>query len=311
VYVDVIVCKRSRVKVDVTLAKRSANRIVPAEQTVVSIPARVAVSQPAEEPETDFAADIAGAVEDIAEGMAESDTEEVDEGTAETSETTESSEEEAVTMSQLLEMTGDGGYPAESDGFDVEDAVADECPDEESLAAIEAMLGDSDDTASDDDMEDITDEQIEEYVAGMMHDIEDMSRWADGVMERIDSQLAEALEELDDETEEDAERLSSAIEKELESLDGLRPQKEDAPQQPTDTAGSAAEAASEECAPQPAESSYMRYFDRDEQGDMVELTSESGATGQSVVCYDEQSGKLSRVCGIIKNTPDKTEENPE
>ncbi|MBP3414616.1 MAG: hypothetical protein J6L81_05420 [Clostridia bacterium] len=47
---------------------------------------------------------------------------------------------------------------------------------------------------------------------------------------------------------------------------------------------------------------FCRYFDRDNQGEMVEVD-QADASGREFVYIDENSGKLSRICGIIKNEP--------
>jgi len=53
---------------------------------------------------------------------------------------------------------------------------------------------------------------------------------------------------------------------------------------------------------------FCRYFDRDNQGEMVEV-SQSNASGREYVYIDENSGKLSRICGIIKNETDSDEDS--
>lgn len=48
---------------------------------------------------------------------------------------------------------------------------------------------------------------------------------------------------------------------------------------------------------------YCRYFGRDTDGNKVEVN-QSQATGREVVSFDEGSGRLSRICGIIKHPPE-------
>lgn len=47
-------------------------------------------------------------------------------------------------------------------------------------------------------------------------------------------------------------------------------------------------------------SQYMRYFDRRTDGEKIEVADER-ASGQEIICVDEESGRLSRVCGFIRN----------
>ncbi len=45
---------------------------------------------------------------------------------------------------------------------------------------------------------------------------------------------------------------------------------------------------------------YVRYFDRSTDGEKFEVT-DTRANGQEIICVDGESGRLSRVCGFIKN----------
>ena len=58
---------------------------------------------------------------------------------------------------------------------------------------------------------------------------------------------------------------------------------------------------------QAASSHYVRYFDRSTSGERVEVET-SDATGQEIICVDEQSGRISRVCGFIRNNSHAAED---
>lgn len=59
---------------------------------------------------------------------------------------------------------------------------------------------------------------------------------------------------------------------------------------------------------QAADSQFMRYFERSKDGERLEVD-RSNAAGQEIICRDEESGKLSRICGIIKGTNTKSDAN--
>jgi len=59
---------------------------------------------------------------------------------------------------------------------------------------------------------------------------------------------------------------------------------------------------------------YMRYFDRSTDGEKVEV-SDNRASGQEIICVNGESGRLSRVCGFIRNNqsaqPTEEDEAPD
>lgn len=57
------------------------------------------------------------------------------------------------------------------------------------------------------------------------------------------------------------------------------------------------------------EGHYMRYLDRSVSGDIFEVD-DSHAIGQKIICIDGESGRLSRVCGIIKHNPATANDTP-
>lgn len=60
--------------------------------------------------------------------------------------------------------------------------------------------------------------------------------------------------------------------------------------------------------PQPP-SHYMSYLDRTESGDIFEVD-DTHASGQKIVCVDGESGRISRVCGFIKNNQPAGDNSP-
>lgn len=54
---------------------------------------------------------------------------------------------------------------------------------------------------------------------------------------------------------------------------------------------------------------YMRYLDRTVNGDIYEVD-DSHAIGQKIICIDGESGRLSRVCGIIKHNHAAVNDSP-
>ncbi len=286
-YVDVVACKRERIKVDVTLAKRSAGR---AEHKRISIPVKKAAAPEAAFEDTADIIETIDIVDEPAEELTEDITEEAAETTeADAAELNAECEQELESVMELLSLAGDDSddavFSVPTDIFDSEST-----PDEE-LSAIDELLAGTDD--------DVSEEDFDELVADALGELDDMNRRADDMRERLDDQLAQALEEISGSADEESEELTSTIGKELETLESVLSQREEA-------AASAAEPPEADI-PHPAEgSAYMRYFDRDTHGGRVEV-SRDVATGQEVVCYDEASGKLSRVCGIIKKDGDSSE----
>lgn len=238
--VDVTACKRERIKVDVTLAKRGARRAVPA---VVTLPVKVAAKPILCEAEEEPVPQVAETVEEQIEI------------------------EESVQSEEISE-----------EEISAEDFSEEECEriTEEALSVIEEMLAEAEEDA-------ITDE-IEEKVSEALDELDVMNRRAEDMKERLDDELEQALDEINESADEDAEILSSTIGSELEALDSVLSKREK-----NDARTEA--------------STVMRYFERDSDGEMVEVKSNE-AKGQEVVCYDEKSGKLSRICGIIKKGGD-------
>ena len=300
-YVDVIACRRGRIKVDVTLAKRGVAR---PEPTVINIPVKKAA--PPAEGELSEIIDIADIAEMLDEPEASDAVEIINIDTADASEPempeeaaqddapaeAAADDQEMETVMELLAMAGEGSADGAADEVGtIEFFETGSTPDED-LTAIDELLAGAD--------EEISEEAFDDIVADALDELDDMNRRADVMRERLDGQLAKALEEINGSADEDSEELTSIIDKELESLDSVLIQRE----------GAADEAPVQESEiPRSAETSaYMRYFDRDAQGGRVEA-SRDNATGQEVICIDEASGRLSRVCGIIKKDGDMSEYN--
>lgn len=124
--------------------------------------------------------------------------------------------------------------------------------------------------------------------------------------------VEEAVETIEDELPEDApdeEDLLALIEEEEAEMALQMQQQETAAHFIEDSSPIAAEAAEEPAEPdiisnseQSAQvSQYMRYFDRRTDGEKFEVANES-ASGQEIICVNEESGRLSRVCGFIRNS---------
>lgn len=339
-YVDVNACRNGRVKVDVTLAKR--NRC--AAPAVVAIPVRISTQEPVpvqpepparikvqlntsavQEPpyrritavavprqpefEDDYPALTDEELEELL-SMFESDPEGLtlpeselelqlldvaeDEPEDEQEEIDEEFDEMIESIDEVLDDV-DESSAQEADLWtaaalfdDDDESAADEVEDtermaSESITVIDEMLAEAGDEPT---------EVFDDVVADALDELDDMSRRADVMIERLDGQLADAIEEITDSTEEDSMILSSIIDRELETLNSVLIQRDEEPQE-TDSE------------PRTEGGSVIRFFDRDASGEWVEDSHDSAATGQKVICYDGESGRLSRICGIIRNDGDR------
>lgn len=155
-----------------------------------------------------------------------------------------------------------------------------------------------------DTADDVIDEAITSCddvpVEETVQDGDDMTACEDGADE---GPVDELLEDAPDE-----EDLLALIEEEEAEMALHMQQQEASPFFDSETDPFAAEAVNEVAdaeadysSDQPAQvSQYMRYFDRNTDGQKFEVSDEQ-AIGQEIICVDEESGRLSRVCGFIKN----------
>lgn len=277
-YVDIIACKRGRVKVDVTLARRTPAEPVP---TVINIPVKIADTPVRRRVAVSTNAFVKSETEDIVE-IVNIDTcaPELEQYEPSDISTPDSGSDQEEVL-ELLAMTGN----ASADTAETVDFFTVESTPEEDLSAIDELLSSAG--------EDIAEESFDDVVADALEELDDMNHRADAMRERLDGQLADALEEITGSADEDSERLTSTIDRELESLDSVLGQREEANEQQPERFDGA-----EQISYAADTSAYMRYFDRDAQGGRV-AASRDNATGQEVICIDESSGRLSRVCGIM------------
>lgn len=160
-----------------------------------------------------------------------------------------------------------------------------------------------------DEVEDMFDDAISDAMedAARYSDLDDEEENSEPIEEHIDEEVFDETDEseievsVEDECEEnssceDDEPCEDSVSDEGDSSSAVFNITESVTSLDTDGNG------------EPDTGVYCRYFDRDNQGAMVEVN-QSNASGREYVCIDENSGKLSRICGIIKNEPDNDEDS--
>ncbi len=281
-YVDVIACRRGRVRVDVNLIKSSSCG-------TASAPIRVPVGKRTVQLDPDlFAKEVSvrGLIEQNVRESRRIKNVSVKRNVGSASLSEPQGKEDELLGEEQIELLLESIIVDEESALESELLISDEDDNEqmasEAISEIDKILAESDaDTAVD---------ELENVVSGALEELDSMSKRTDDMIEHLDDQLADALDEINDSTDENAEQFNSIISECLEDVENAVAQRELQQSNP-------------ELAALEEKGAYIRYISRDDHGDKVEVARRK-ADGQEVVCYDNDSGKLSRVCGIIKKESD-------